>query len=259
MLFIRSLLFNVAFYLSTAFQLVFWLPVFFFIPRHLGWKVVRLWGKICLWLQHFFIGSTFEFRGTHNIPGKRHFIVAAKHQSSWETYTILLHLDDPSYILKRELMFIPLFGWFMAKMNVVPVIRGKKGVALAAMTKAAQKQYDEGREIIIYPEGTRKAAGAKPDYKYGVSHLYEALNATILPVALNSGLFWPRQSFIRHPGHIVMEFLPLIEPGLSKEEFAAELERRIETATDNLIRETAASPNPPPLAVKLSRRMQAST
>ncbi|MEZ5792420.1 MAG: lysophospholipid acyltransferase family protein [Nitratireductor sp.] len=251
MLFLRSLLFNIAFYLVTAIQLVFWTPVFFFMPRRMGWKVVRLWGKINLWLQHHIVGNRFEFRGVDNIPRNRHFIVAAKHQSSWETYTILLFLKDPSYILKRELMFIPLFGWFMAKMNVIPVRRGRGGVALAAMTNSARQQYEGGREIIIYPEGTRKASGAEPAYKYGITHLYSELDATILPVALNSGLFWPRQSFLRYPGTIVMEFLPVIEAGLSRDAFASELETRIETATRNLNREAASGSLPPPLARQL--------
>ncbi|MEZ5871266.1 MAG: lysophospholipid acyltransferase family protein [Nitratireductor sp.] len=251
MLFLRSLVFNLAFYLATAIQLIFWTPIFFFLPRKMGWKVVRLWGKINLWLQHHIVGTRFEFRGVENIPLERHFIVAAKHQSSWETYTILLFLKDPSYILKRELMFIPLFGWFMAKMNVIPVRRGRGAVALAGMTAAARQQYDTGREIIIYPEGTRKASGAEPAYKYGIAHLYSELNATILPVALNSGLFWPRQSFLRHPGTIVMEFLPLIESGLPKDAFAKELENRIETATARLNWEAANSALPPPLAQQL--------
>ncbi|MCB1428361.1 MAG: 1-acyl-sn-glycerol-3-phosphate acyltransferase [Nitratireductor sp.] len=251
MLFLRSLVFNIAFYLATAIQLVFWTPVFFFLPRRLGWKVVRLWGKINLWLQYHIVGTRFDFRGIDNIPQARHFIVAAKHQSSWETYTILLFLKDPSYILKRELMFIPLFGWFMAKMNVIPVRRGRGGAALAAMTGSAREQYQGGREIIIYPEGTRKASGAEPAYKYGITHLYSELGATILPVALNSGLFWPRQSFLRHRGTIVMEFLPVIEAGLTKDAFAAELQDRIETATGRLNLEAATGGMPPPLALEL--------
>lgn len=229
--------------------MVFWTPVFFVVPRQLGWRIVRLWAKSHLLLQHWTIGSTYEFRGTENIPANRPFIVASKHQSTWETYTQLLFLDDPSYVLKRELMFIPLFGWYAAKMNVVPVNRGKRSVALASMTQEAEQQYHDGRKIIIYPEGTRTRARAQPHYKYGVTHLYGELDATILPIALNSGLFWPRKSLKLYPGTIVMEFLPPIEPGMTKSEFSTELETRIEAASSALIDEALRTANPPPLPV----------
>ncbi len=250
MIFLRSLIFNLAFYLATLVQMIFWTPVFFFLPHKFAWNIPRLWAKSLLVLQRWIIGARYEFRGLDNIPKDRPFIVAAKHQSSWETYTGLLFLDDPSYILKRELMFIPLFGWYAAKMKVVPVNRGKRALALADMTRKAREQYLGGRKIIIYPEGTRTAPGAEPRYKYGITHLYHELDATILPVAVNSGLFWPRKSFMLYPGTIVMEFLPVIEPGLSKEAFAKELETRIETASAKLIEEAVASDNPPPLARK---------
>ena len=248
MLLLRSTVFMTAFYVSNAVQMIFWIPVFFVIPRPLGWRIVRLWTKTHLWLHSKIIGTQFEFRGLDNIPTDRPFIVASKHQSTWETYTTLLFLNDPSYILKRELMWIPLFGWYAAKMRMVPVNRGKRSEALAAMTREAKAQYEEGRQIIIYPEGTRTRAGAPPAYKYGVTHLYTELQANVLPVALNSGLFWPRKSPTLYPGTIIMEFLPVIEPGLDRDAFAAVLEDRIEEASNNLIAEAAASKNPPPLA-----------
>jgi len=250
----RSLLFTFCFYVATLIQMIFWTPVFFFLPRKFAWHIPRLWAVSLLWLQHAIVGSRYEFRGLENIPKGRPFIVAAKHQSSWETYTGLLFLDDPSYILKRELMFVPLFGWYAAKMRVVPVNRGRGASTLIAMASAARKQYHEGRQIIIYPEGTRTTAGAEPHYKYGITHLYDALQATILPVAVNSGLYWPRRSWLIHPGTIVMEFLPTIEPGLDKQQFARELENRIETASAALIAEAARSQNPPPLALKLAHK-----
>ena len=227
-------------------QMIFWTPVYFFLARPVAWKIVRLWAKSHLWLQAVLIGSRYEFRGLQNIPNGRPFIVASKHQSNWETYTTLLFFDDPSFILKRELMRIPLFGWYMAKMHVVPVDRGKRSEALASMAKNAAPQYHQNRSIIIYPEGTRTKPGAKPAYKYGIVHLYDELQATILPIALNSGLFWPKGSLRVYPGRIIMEFLPPIEPGLSREAFAAELETRIETATTRLLQEAAARHGAPP-------------
>lgn len=241
LLFLRSLLFNAAFYLSTLLQMIFWTPVFFFLPHDLAWRIPKAWARSNLWLQQALTGARFEFRGLENIPKDRNFIVAAKHQSAWDTYTLLQFFPDPSYILKRELMYIPLFGWYVAKMRLVPVDRGQRSKALADMTARAAVQFAGSRQIIIYPEGTRTAAGAKPAYKYGISHLYGELGAPILPVAVNAGLFWPRQSFLRYPGLYVMEFLPVIEPGLEKEAFAAELVNRIETAVSALNLETADS------------------
>jgi 1-acyl-sn-glycerol-3-phosphate acyltransferase len=248
---LRSLLFHVLFYLSNAIQMIFWTPVFFVVPRELAWRIVRLWAKSHLWLQAIVVGSRYEFRGLENIPADRPFIVASKHQSMWETYTTLLFLEDASFILKRELMRIPLFGWYTAKMNVVPVDRGKRSEALASMTRNAKVQYHGNRQIIIYPEGTRTRPGATPAYKFGITHLYSELDATILPVAVNSGLFWPKGSFMIYPGTIVMEFLPPIEPGLSREDFAAELIDRIEGATSRLIAEAANAPDAPPTARNL--------
>lgn len=248
---LRSLVFQVLFYLSNAIQMIFWTPVVFFLPRSLAWRIVRLWAKSHLWLQAVIIGSRYEFRGVENIPAGRPFIVASKHQSNWETYTTLLFLEDPSFILKRELMRIPLFGWYTVKMKVVPVDRGKRGEALASMTRNARIQYHENRQIIIYPEGTRTRPGAPPAYKFGIVHLYDELKATILPVAVNSGIFWPKGSFLVYPGKIVLEFLPPIEPGLSREEFAGELIERIETATARLIAEAANAPSAPPTARNL--------
>ena len=242
LIFLRSLLYNFAFYISITLQMIFWTPVFFILPRSDGWKVVKFWALSCLWLQNKIVGTRFEFRGTENIPPSAGLIVAAKHQSTWETFTILPFLDDPSYILKRELMFIPLFGWFAAKMKVVPVNRGKRGIALASMTVHAKRQYQDGRQIIIYPEGTRKAPYAPPTYKYGITHLYTEINPRVLPVALNSGLFWRRNSFMRYPGTIIMEFLPLIEPGLKKDAFSRTLEETIETHTAKLLAEAENDP-----------------
>ena len=239
---LKSVLFNILFLLSTALQLVFWLPVYFFLPREDGWKVVKLWAWFTLWMQHILIGTRYEFRGTENIPKSGGFILASKHQSSWETYTMVPFLTDPSYILKRELMFVPIFGWFAWKMKVIAVNRGKKSEALKDMTKTARQQYEDGRQIIIYPEGTRKNAFDKPSYKFGIAHMYTNANARILPVALNSGLFWPRRGWMLYKGTCILEFLPVIEPGIEQKAFAAKLEKVIEEKTNALMQEAANDP-----------------
>ena len=248
MLFLRSFLFNGAFYISISLQMIFWLPVYFFLKREDCWKVARLWGISSLWLQHKIVGTTFSFEGLENIPDEGGFIAAGKHQSTWETFALLLFLKNPSYILKRELIYVPLFGWFAAKAGVVAVNRGKRSIALAMMSKAAAKQLADGRHIVIYPEGTRVAPFAPPKYKYGIAHMYDQIGCRVLPIALNSGLFWPRQSFLRYPGVLTMKFLPMIEPGLKMADFRHRLENDIESATNQMMMMAEQSQPNPPLA-----------
>ncbi len=254
MLFVRSLIFNLVFYLSITLQMLFWIPVYFFLKREDCWNVVRIWGVTSLWFQNRIVGTKFRFDGLENIPEKGGFIVGGKHQSAWETFALLLFLKDPSYILKRELMYVPLFGWFAAKAKVVSVNRGKRSVALAMMTKAAAKQLKEGRQIVIYPEGTRVLPYSPPKYKFGIAHMYIETGCRVLPAALNSGLFWPRQSFLRYPGTITLRFLPMIEPGLSLDEFRQRLENDIENATNRLMVDAENSKPNPPLARKFRKR-----
>jgi 1-acyl-sn-glycerol-3-phosphate acyltransferase len=139
--------------------------------------------------------------------------------------------------MKRELMWIPFFGWFSWKAGMIPVNRGKRSQALAELSVSVRQELARNRQIVIFPEGTRRAPGAEPSYKYGVTHLYVETSAVVLPIALNSGLFWPRRSFRRFPGTVIVEVLDPIAPGLSKEDFAAKLQQTIETATARLITE----------------------
>ena len=254
MLFLRSLLFNVVFYVSTAAQMVFWIPLYFLMTREDSRKVVRIWGLSSLWFYHKIAGNTFAFEGLENIPEEGGYMVAGKHQSSWETFTLLLFLKAPSYILKRELMYIPLFGWYAAKADVVPVNRGKRSVALAKMTLEAARQLKENRQIIIFSEGTRTAPFAPPKYKYGSANLYQKTGCRVLPMALNSGLFWSRQSFLRYPGKITMRFLPMIEGGLELDEFRKRLENDIETATNELMHQAEINEPNLPLAKIFRKR-----
>ena len=132
---------------------------------------------------------------------------------------------------------MPFFGWYAMKAGMIPVDRGRRGQALADMTERARAELDRGRQIVIFPEGTRRAPGAEPRYKFGIAHLYGETGIPCLPIALNSGLFWPRRSFRRYPGTLVAEVLDPIPPGLSKEDFAARLQQDIEAATARLIAE----------------------
>ena len=239
---VRSILFVFLFNAGTFVQMVFWLPVAFILPRKLFWNIPKSWGWSMLWMQHLLIGTRFEFRGVENVPQDRGYIMAAKHQSSWETYATLLFLNNPSYILKRELMFIPFFGWLATKGDVIPVNRGKQREALKAMNKEAKRQIGDNRQIVIYPEGTRKTAFAEPAYKYGITHMYQDIEVPVLPAALNSGIFWPRNSLLLYRGTCVLEFLPVIEPGLDAETFSEELVETIEKATAKLLDEGVSDP-----------------
>ncbi|MCC6891027.1 MAG: 1-acyl-sn-glycerol-3-phosphate acyltransferase [Hyphomicrobiales bacterium] len=206
------------------------------MPRRAIVKLATFWGLSNNWLLRVVCGIKVEYRGLEKIPAGS-LLVAAKHQSLWETFALLWLFDDPAFILKRELLWLPFFGWYAWWAGMIPVDRGRRGQALTGMTERARAELKRARQIVIFPEGTRRAPGAEPSYKYGVTHLYVETATTCLPIALNSGLFWPRRSFLRYPGTIVAEVLDPIPPGLDKAAFAARLQTDIETATARLLAE----------------------
>jgi 1-acyl-sn-glycerol-3-phosphate acyltransferase len=222
---IRSVLFNVLFYLNMVVLMCLALPT-----------VVRFWARSNNWLLRIFCGITVELRGLERIPPGP-LLVAAKHQSLWETFALVPLFADPAFILKRELMWVPLFGWLARKAQMIPVDRGAGSQALAAIAASAKIELARNRQIVIFPEGTRRPPGAEPSYKYGVVHLYAESGVACLPIALNSGLFWPRRSFRRYPGTIVVEFLDPIAPGLDRKVFFERLQDVIEAATARLVAE----------------------
>jgi 1-acyl-sn-glycerol-3-phosphate acyltransferase len=239
MLVLRSLAFNVAFYMNLVVWLIAILPTIV-LPRRALIATVKGWGRSNLILMRLIVGTRMEVRGRDRIP-KGALLVAAKHQSFWETFALLHLFDDPCYVLKRELMWIPFFGWYLRKARMIPVDRGARSAALKAMNLAAADEIAAGRQILIFPEGTRRAPGAEPAYKYGIAFLYDETKAPCLPVALNSGVFWPRRRFIRRPGTIVIEIGEPIEPGLDKATFFERLREDIERRTERLIAEARAS------------------
>jgi len=193
--------------------------------------------------------------GLENIPDGP-YICAAKHQSFWDTYAFLPHIADPVYILKRELTWIPLFGWYIQKMKMVPIDRGKRSAAMKVAVKGAREAVAEGRQLMIYPEGTRTAPGAPPHYKYGVAHIYGELGVPVVPIAHNAGLYWPRRKFMRYPGVIRCRILPAIQPGLDNDAFLKKLEEVTEAACDELLIEAAKSENPPPMPPTAVKRLK---
>lgn len=240
MVVIRSHLFNVVFYLN----LVFWLipaSLTFLLPRMAIIRVAQAWGRFNLVLLRRIVGTRIEFRGLDRIPAGG-LLIAAKHQSFLETFALLSCVDDPTFILKRELRWIPIFGWLTAKAGMIPVHRGG-ATAMADMTRRAVAEVEGGRQILIFPEGTRRPPGAPPAYKYGAAHLYRSLGVPCLPVALNSGVFWPRRHYIRRPGTTVIEFGRPIPPGLDRDVFMGVLIDAIETRSAALLREADAGPD----------------
>ena len=235
---VRSIAFNLLFYLNTLIYLVIALPTFF-MPYRAILAVATAWGRSNLVLLRAVAGIDYEIRGREKLP-KGPIIVTPKHQSAWETFALLQLFDNPVFIVKRELQWIPIFGWLMVKGRMVPVDRSAGSHALVAMIERARIELADNRQLIIFPEGTRRPAGAEPRYKYGVAHLYAAEGVPCLPVALNSGLFWPRRSIRRLPGTVVLEILDPIAPGLDKEVFFERLKHSIETATARLIEESTS-------------------
>ncbi|WP_232630604.1 lysophospholipid acyltransferase family protein [Methylobacterium sp. Leaf118] len=237
MLLLRSLAFNLCFYVATALIALLGLPAL--VSRKGVIRVAQFWGRTVVWLLRVVGGTRVEFRGLENIP-EGPLLVAAKHQSALETIALTVPFADFGYVLKRELMWIPVIGWYFSRGGMVPIDRSKGSKVMAAMNAAAIEAIGQCRQLIIFPEGTRRPAGAPAAYKQGASHLYTALNVPCLPVALNTGLYWRRRGFRRMPGTTVIEFLPAIPPGLPRLEFLAQVQERIETASAALLAEGRA-------------------
>ncbi len=245
MLMLRALAFQVAFYIVTAVFLVLGSPLLLG-PRAWAMAGLKLHSRACVLLMRVMVGTRLEVRGRENIP-RGACLVVAKHQSAWDTFALVPLFDDPAIVLKDELKWIPLYGWFCVKFEHILVRRERAAAALKAMIRDGQQKAAEGRQILIFPEGTRRTPGDDPAYKPGYVALYEGLGVPCVPLALNSGLYWPRRSLARHPGTIIVEILPAVPPGVPRAAFKARVEDAIEDASRRLILEAAASRRPPPL------------
>jgi 1-acyl-sn-glycerol-3-phosphate acyltransferase len=230
MRFLRSALFLAWFVLVTAVMGIVFLPLLA-LPRKLTVAMARHWAGMTLWGLKVFSGIDMRVGGAAPRSGV---LVASKHMSMWDTLALYIALDDPGIVLKRELLRIPFYGWYLAKAAAIAIDRDAGADALRRMTLAAKSMLAEGRPILIFPEGTRKKPGAAPDYKPGVAGLYAILKVPCVPVALDSGRYW--QGFTKQPGTISLQFLDVIPPGLKRGEFMSLLEERIETATATLLR-----------------------
>jgi 1-acyl-sn-glycerol-3-phosphate acyltransferase len=243
---LRSLLFAAAFYITTALFLLLgsWL---LFAPRSWAMAGLKYHAIASTFLLKHITGMKLEVRGAEKLP-KGACLVVSKHQSAWDTFGLIPLFRDPAIVLKDELKWIPFYGWFCVKFEHILVKRDRAAAALKAMIRDAQHRASEGREIVIFPEGTRRSPGAPPDYKPGYVALYEGLELPCVPLALNSGLYWPRRSLMRYPGTIIVEFLDPLPAGMPRKAFREELERRLEAACTGLIAEASKGEAPPPTA-----------
>lgn len=233
---LRSIFFQVAYYSYCTLWFIMAVAGWF-LPGGAMLRFARWWSAGGVYLHELIVGSRVEIRGQENIP-QGPVLAAAKHQSAWETMAMVLFFPKPTYILKRELIWIPLFGWHLLRGGQVPINRSDRARATSAIAEGVRKATARGRHILIFPEGTRRKVGAPPSYRFGVARIYEALgNVPCAPVAIVSGLAWPRNTFLHFPRRIIMEFLPPIPPGLPAEVFFERLRHDIETTTDRLAAE----------------------
>lgn len=242
---LRSIIFFVVFYVTTALFVVLG-SFLLFGPRRYAMMGLKAHAITCLWLLEWIVGIRMEVRGRDKLP-KVPYVVASKHQSAWDTFALIPIFSDPALVMKAELTLIPFYGWFSRKFEHVFVQRNRGPAALRKLVSDAKERAAAGREILIFPEGTRRLPGSAPDYKPGAVALYEGLGLPCVPMALNSGLYWPRRTLQRFPGTIVVEILDTIPAGLPRAEFRALLQQRVEEASNRLIVEAAQSPNPPPI------------
>ncbi len=231
-LYLRSLVFYPVLYVTWAVFLVLgsWLLL---APRSWAMEALALHGDVTVWLLRVMCGTKMEVRGHEKLlPGP--VILAAKHQAAWDTFAIISLMHDPAMVMKAELLAVPIYGRFCRKFELIPVQRELGPAALRQMVREARARATQNREIVIFPEGTRTPPGDAPDYKPGIIFLYQDLKVPVCPLALNSGMFWPRHSFLRYPGTIVAEFLDPIPPGLPRQEFMERLQSAIERASNEL-------------------------
>ena len=209
-------------------------------PYHWSITAQRAWARGSLWLARVLLGIRYEIRGQENLPANMQespVIIACKHQSTFETILFNIVVPRPAIVLKKELLNLPFYGWYSRRMGAIPVDRKGKTAAMRRMLRTAEAAVAQGRPIVIFPEGSRTAPGVKGMFHPGVAGLYRHLTLPVVPVALDSGLYWPRRQMVKKPGTIVVEYLPAIPPGLPRPEFMDTLAARIDTGTDQLLQQ----------------------
>jgi 1-acyl-sn-glycerol-3-phosphate acyltransferase len=241
MIALRSVIFNILFYVNLTLFLVLG-SGFFFTPRKWSIRALQAWARSSIWLLRVICKTKMEVRGSQHLPSGPA-MLAGKHHSFWETFALLPLVDDPCFVLKKQLTYIPFFGWFIYKFKMIAVDRSAGSAALRDLIARAKQEVIKPRQIIIMPEGTRRSPDDPPDYKPGAAALYGQLNVPCVPFGLNAGLFWPRRKFMRHPGTIIVEFCPAIPAGLPRKDFQSRLQTAIEATSGRLIAEARSVRN----------------
>lgn len=236
---IRALLFKIWFVLDIT--IVGGLgAILVFLNRDFATKVSAFWASSTIWGMEKIAGIKVELRGKENLPDGE-FFIAGKHLSTLDTLAPFAFTKTPAFVFKKELFKVPIFGWYLKTAGMIGIDRDGGMAALKSMVANAKERLAEGRPPLIFPEGTRQELDAAPDYKPGVAAIYGMLGVPCVPMALNTGVFWPAKGFPTHSGIVVFEFLPPIEAGLKRQEFMSRLETAIETKTKELINEAKTS------------------
>ncbi|MCX8502264.1 MAG: lysophospholipid acyltransferase family protein [Alphaproteobacteria bacterium] len=227
LLYLRGVLFAILFNLTLLIQGLMGLPLLL-LPIRVAEPYAQSWLSLQFWLLRVICRLDFRVIGAENIP-EQVVIFASKHQSAWETFVFLYLARNPAYILKKELFWLPIYGWWGMKLGMIGVDRAGHASALRRLLGDSRSALESGRHLVIFPQGTRTAAGSGKPYQPGIYAIYRDSQVPVVPVALDSGRFWPKRSLLRYPGCITLSFLPVIPPGLSRAEFMLRLEQAIET------------------------------
>lgn len=237
--FIRSTIFNICFYILTGISCILLLPTLI-LPRHIFLSVVIGFCRTTAFLEKYILGLTYEVRGRDNIPENGAYIIAAKHQSAYETLKLHLLFDDPAIVLKKELFNIPLWGWYLRKSDVIAIDRSSPKLAIKSIQDGSRHVASQNRPVIIFPQGTRvmsEVTAEEKPYKIGIIRIKQATNLPIIPMALNTGVFQPRQSWCKKPGRVVFEFMPEIIESDNISETLKKIEQTIEEKSTSLTKE----------------------
>ena len=233
MLLVRSLAFTALFYLWSVFWVLLILPLVV-LPRIWMIRSWKIWASGVILLLRVVCNIRVEFRGQQYIP-RGHALIAPKHQCMFDVFAQFVVLPNSCFVTKKELMWIPFFGWYAAKARMIEVDRAGQAAALRKMVADAKDRFADKRQLVIFPEGHRGEPGVAGDYKPGIAALYRELEVAVHPMATNAGVHWPAHGVLRRPGTIVYEYLEPIPPGLKRGEFMRILEERIETASNKLL------------------------
>lgn len=235
-LLIRSIIFNFCFFSLTIIFMILWIPFLLFTKKNLIDTVLLYYSRLILWILKTIVGIKINIKGIKNIP-KEPVIIASKHQSTLEIIIFMTILKNPVIVIKRELFSIPILGFYLKYSKMIPISRTLNGLKeeLKKVIEYAKNSINEGRSILIFPEGTRHVPNNPTKYKSGIAKIYENLKISVVPVSLNSGFFWPRRSFIKYPGTVYVIFQRPINPNIERKIFMSILEKRIEKGYQKLL------------------------